>query len=167
LPDPSRGVHTPAMSTWREKLQKVMDDRGITQYRLAEMTGIRQPRISTWLAGKGEPGLDQWGLICRALDVPLSTFLPDHLADDVPDYRTPDEQMLAHVARKVGVRKMWELIVKGAGGEDPSAGPGPGPPSGPIKPIRTIGRQVGGAHDDPPAGPGEGEASRKPPKRRK
>jgi transcriptional regulator with XRE-family HTH domain len=156
--------------TWREKLQQVMDDRGLSQYKLAEATGIRQPRISTWLSGKGEPGLDQWGRMCRALDVPLSTFLPDHLAGDIPDYRSDEEQMLVRVARKVGVQGLWELIaeaaIHGRGGK-PGAEPGAGPTPGPIKPIRTIGRQVGGAHDDPPASPGEGEASRKPPKRRK
>lgn len=155
--------------TWREKLQKVMDDRGLTQYRLAEMTGIRQPRISAWLAGKGEPGLDQWGLLCRALDVPLSTFLPDHLTDDVPDYRTPDEQMLAHVARKVGVRAIWELIADAAIGRGRPPDPGAGPaPSGPIKPIREITRR---AEDvTPPATPPAGDPGRsgkRPPKRQK
>jgi transcriptional regulator with XRE-family HTH domain len=153
-------------ATWREKLQKVMDDRGVSQYKLAEMTGIRQPRISDWLRDIGEPGLDQWGLLCRALDVPLSTFLPDHLADDVPDYRTPDEQMLAHVARKVGVRAIWELIADAAIGRGRAPEPPPpAPKPGPVKSIRTIARREDGAGEAPPEGNGGGKES--PPKRKR
>lgn len=171
--------HTPAMSiTWREKLQKIMDDRNVTQYALAKATGLRQSRISLWVGGRGEPSLDEWGLLCRALDVPISTFLPEHLASAVPDYRTEEEQMLVRVARKVGVQGIWELVaeaaIHGRGGKPsggpespPMPGPTPGPRSpGPIAPIREMTRR---ADDLPPAPAPEKDdgGKRKPPKREK
>jgi transcriptional regulator with XRE-family HTH domain len=128
------------MLTWREKLDVAMRDRQLTQYRLAKETGLRQSRISLWLSGTGEPSLEEWGLLCRALDVPLSWFFAEN-DGPVPEYRTPEEQLLIRVARKVGIELIWELIARaavdrGAGHADASVPPPRSP--GPIPPIREI-----------------------------
>jgi transcriptional regulator with XRE-family HTH domain len=117
--DTSCGLKSNPLSTkfpgmdWRTKLKKALDDRDWSQYRLAKETGLRQSRISLWLNGQGEPGLEEWRLMGVALDIPITWFLADS-DEPAPDYRTPEEQMLIRVARKVGIEAIWELIASAA-----------------------------------------------------
>ena len=50
------------------KLKEVMQSKGITHIRLAEMLGIKNQNISRWTTGKICPTIDTLVKLCRCLD---------------------------------------------------------------------------------------------------
>jgi len=156
---------------WRKKLILALADRGLTQYRLAAETGIRQSRLSLWLNGTGEPGLEEWVKISKALDIPLAWFADDR-ADPPPECRSPEEQMLVRVARKVGIVSIWGLIASVAierwpgSGSSAGATDPPARPVGPIPPVRDIVSREAGAEGDPGGEDEDGKGGRRRPRRK-
>lgn len=60
-----------------EKLQKLLDDRGITVYRLAKDIGVPNNRIYDWKKGICRPKMDIMGKIAHYFDVPIEYFLEE------------------------------------------------------------------------------------------
>jgi len=60
-------------------LASVAKDKGISTYRLAEMTGFKQPNVHRMLAGRYSPSLDNLIKLANALGVYL--FIIDKDAD--------------------------------------------------------------------------------------
>lgn len=60
-----------------EKIKQYLTDHGIMQKFLIEKTGIRKMRISDICAGKCRIEVTEYYKICKALNVPLETFLDD------------------------------------------------------------------------------------------
>lgn len=58
-----------------ETFKKVIDEKGITPYRVAVETGISQATLSDWKLGKSKPKVDKLQIIADYLGVPLETFL--------------------------------------------------------------------------------------------
>ena len=56
------------MSVFSDRLRLIMDERGITQIKLSEITGIPKSAISQYLADRFRPNRDRTYVICRALD---------------------------------------------------------------------------------------------------
>jgi transcriptional regulator with XRE-family HTH domain len=155
-------AHNPSMAKdWRQKLSEAMADRGLTQYRLAKETGLNQSRISLWLSGTGDPTIEQWVTLCRALDVPLSWFYPQ-IDSAIPEYRTPQEQSLVRVARKVGIDSIWELIASAAVERIPRQSDEGTPPVSTIRPIREL-----TSHEPPPKPEDDGKGEPKPGRKKK
>lgn len=57
-----------------EKIYCYIDERGIKQVFLAEMTGIGQQKLNRILKGKQEITVSDYELICGALNVGVNTF---------------------------------------------------------------------------------------------
>lgn len=55
--------------TISERIFKILDDRGLSQKDLSDMTGIRTSVISDWKRKGTNPGSDRILKICEALDV--------------------------------------------------------------------------------------------------
>ena len=51
--------------TISERMFQIMDERGITQYKLSQMTGISTRTISDWRSKKTNPGADKIMMICE------------------------------------------------------------------------------------------------------
>ena len=56
----------------KEKLSKIIAEKGITQIQLAEDSGVTQPAISSYLSGDREPTLRSIAKMADALGVGLS-----------------------------------------------------------------------------------------------
>lgn len=57
-----------------EKFEKLLNERGITPYRVHKETGISTATLSDWKNGKSQPKKDKIETICDYFGVPLSYF---------------------------------------------------------------------------------------------
>lgn len=57
------------------KIEKLMNERGITAYRLSKDTGIAQSSLSDWKTGKSKPGAEKLYILARYFGVPMEFFL--------------------------------------------------------------------------------------------
>lgn len=76
------------MSVFSERLRTTMEERGFTQIRLSEMTGIPKSAISQYLSDRFKPKRDRTYLICRVLEVDPAWLLG--LSDKKADFRAPN-----------------------------------------------------------------------------
>lgn len=95
--------------TISERLFQIMEMKGISQYRLAQMTGISRKTIYDWSVKGTNPGADKIMLICSALEItpemllsgdnvvqekkPLQGSVPDILSEQrlIESYRNCSE----------------------------------------------------------------------------
>ena len=52
-------------------LVKILQERGISRYRLSKMTGIPQSTIAEWVKNNKTPSADRLAIVADALDVSL------------------------------------------------------------------------------------------------
>lgn len=60
-----------------ERLFKIMKKKNVSQYELANITGITQSTISDWKTKKTNPSADKLMKICDALDISIEELLQD------------------------------------------------------------------------------------------
>jgi transcriptional regulator with XRE-family HTH domain len=58
-----------------ERYAKLRDEKGLTDYRVSEDTGISKSTLSEWKAGKYEPKLDKIAALAAYFDVPIEYFV--------------------------------------------------------------------------------------------
>lgn len=58
-----------------KKFQKLLDDSGVSVYRVSKETGVPQSTLSEWKAGKYEPKLDKIYELAKYFNVPIEYFL--------------------------------------------------------------------------------------------
>lgn len=57
-----------------EKFENLLNERGITPYRVHKDTGISTATLSVWKNGKSQPKKDKIEKLCEYFEVPLSYF---------------------------------------------------------------------------------------------
>src|SRR5699024_4579490 len=57
-----------------DKFEKLLNERGVTPYRVHKETGISTATLSDWKNGKSQPKKDKIEKICEYFNVPLSYF---------------------------------------------------------------------------------------------
>ena len=82
--------------TWKEKVLALMQQRGITQKQLAQLSGITESSISRYLHSEKRPRMDIVVNIAKALCVKTEYFLDDADASQDSAY----EYIATAVARK-------------------------------------------------------------------
>lgn len=60
-----------------EKFETLLDEKGITAYRVAIDTGISTATLSNWKNGRYEPKTDKLKKIADYFDVPIEYFLEE------------------------------------------------------------------------------------------
>lgn len=70
--------------TISERIFQIMDERGLTIYRLAKITGISYHTINDWRHKKTNPGADKIMLLCVALEVTPEMLLTGKGRDEYP-----------------------------------------------------------------------------------
>lgn len=63
------------MKTWVDKVKKAMDEKGINQKKLSELSGITEPSISRYLKGERTPRIDIITNFARALNLDINDLL--------------------------------------------------------------------------------------------
>lgn len=56
-------------------LKKLMDERGLTSYRVSLDTGIPQTTLSDWKNGRSKPKVDKLKILADYFGVSLETFV--------------------------------------------------------------------------------------------
>jgi len=76
----------------------IMEEKGITQYRLSKLTGISVQTINDWKKKHTNPGADKIMLICEALEITPEELLrgtaSDHKTGEVDPENYTEMQML-------------------------------------------------------------------------
>lgn len=67
-------------------LNKIMEEKDITAYRVAKRLGVHQTTIANWRSGKSTPKTELLPKIAEALETPVYTFLPQNLAEKYLEY---------------------------------------------------------------------------------
>lgn len=75
-----------------DNMIELCEKRGISKYRLAQMTGIAQSSLGRIMAKESLPSLPTLEKICEALDVTLSQFFCEGDPDDLTQ---PQSEVLA------------------------------------------------------------------------
>ena len=55
--------------------EKLRDDRGLTDYRVAMETNIPKSTFSEWKSGRSKPKLEKLIKLADFFDVPITTFI--------------------------------------------------------------------------------------------
>ncbi len=76
-----------------DRIQQLKAQRGWTEYRLAEESGIPQSTISSWYRKNINPSIGSLEAICAAFQITLSQFF-SWGEDDAPVQLTPSQRRL-------------------------------------------------------------------------
>ena len=68
--------------TISERLFKIMDEKGITAYKLSKMTGISARTVFDWRKKNTNPGTDKIMVICEALQISPNELLVGECSDE-------------------------------------------------------------------------------------
>lgn len=60
-----------------EKILKLMEEKGLTAYRVAKDTGISQVSFSDWKSGRSKPSLDTLIILSRYFGVTLEELISE------------------------------------------------------------------------------------------
>ena len=64
-----------------QNYEKLRDERGLTDYKVAAETGISQVTLSDWKHGLYTPKLDKLLAIAKLFDVPITALINDDPAE--------------------------------------------------------------------------------------
>lgn len=65
-----------------EKLNRLLDNKEVTAYRVAKDTGLAPSLFSDWKTGKSKPKVDKLLILARYFDVPLEYFVEEEGVKD-------------------------------------------------------------------------------------
>lgn len=68
-----------------EKIYKIRNEMGLTQKEFAKIAGVSQSAINFWENGKRQPRLEQLNKLASSLNIPISTFIDEHLVEDIAE----------------------------------------------------------------------------------
>lgn len=63
--------------TFYEKYEKLRQEKGVSNYRVSEATGISEATLSEWKNGKYSPKIDSIRVIAKYFDVPFTDLIGD------------------------------------------------------------------------------------------
>ena len=107
------------------KIKQLRRQRGLTQSMLAERINVSYQQVQKYEQGHSRISVQRLSAIARALDCPISVFLPDEkplrVAEDAPVYPaaetlpfrlSPEEAALLKQFRKIGSKKIRAGLLK-------------------------------------------------------
>ena len=84
-----------------EKFARLLQEKGVTPYRVHKETGVSQSTLSDWKNGKSVPKIDKLQLIADYFEVPVSYFLEDeHEKSSAPENSEQSIEAILEEARK-------------------------------------------------------------------
>ena len=104
-----------------EKFSKLLQDYGVTAYRVSKATGIAQSVFSEWKRGKSQPKLDKLQKIADFFNVPVTYFTEDNImveAHNEPIYVDDETREIIDQLRIRPEMKVLFSVSKNASKED-------------------------------------------------
>lgn len=138
-----------------KKLNKLMDERGVTYLEVARHVGVGTTTVFRWLNQKGKPlrpRLDEAARLAELLGVRVD-YLADDALDAPPPGLSPQEELLLDLIRRMGVNEASDrlsLVRTGSAGYSPRATPRPA--AGEPPRIKSAGQGSGADRGNPPRG---------------
>ena len=84
-----------------EKFARLLQENGVTPYRVHNETGVSQSTLSDWKNGKSVPKIDKLQLIADYFEVPVSYLLEDeHEKSPAPENSEQSIEAILEEARK-------------------------------------------------------------------
>lgn len=62
-----------------DRYKKIRDEKGVTDYKVAESTGITKSTFSDWKTGRSCPKIDKLKKVADYFEVPLEYFLEEEV----------------------------------------------------------------------------------------
>lgn len=90
-----------------ERILQLKEERGWSEYRLSEESGIAQPTISSWFRKNINPSISSLENICNAFHITLSQFFA---YDNTPIDLTDLQQELLHHCSKLSTQQQQYLL---------------------------------------------------------
>ena len=84
-----------------DRIRSLSEERGFTQYKLSELSGVPQSTIYNMFKRRTMPKLDNLDKKCVALDISMSDFFSAHSKPAEDGYITEDEQQLLWISRNL------------------------------------------------------------------
>lgn len=81
-----------------KKILTLREERGWTEYKLAEKSGITQSTISTWYRKNILPSISSLENICTAFNITLSQFFAEN-SEDVQDLNDIQKKIILEVSK--------------------------------------------------------------------
>ena len=104
-----------------EKFSKLLQDYGVTAYKVAMATGISQTTFSDWKNGKSQPKIDKLQKIADFFNVPVTYFTEDNImveAHNEPIYVDDETREIIDQLRIRPEMKVLFSVSKNASKED-------------------------------------------------
>ena len=101
--------------TISERIFQIMEERGLTLYRLSKMTGISYQTMNDWKKKNTNPGADKIMLLCAALEVTPEMLLSGKGREELPDkvlnkFEPDTERDLLLMYRELSTSKKTRLL---------------------------------------------------------
>ena len=93
--------------TFGEKIKHAREAMGLSQNKLAQLSGMAQSSISYLESGEKKPNLETITLIAKALDLPVSNLIDPQSVDNV---LPPNIAELAKIASQLSTENVKLLI---------------------------------------------------------
>ncbi len=81
-----------------QKITTLRKERGITEYQLAELSGLKQSTISSWYHKNVVPTTSSIQKICKGLDISLSQFFTEN-EDDSIEFNSKQHEISNRIAK--------------------------------------------------------------------
>ena len=98
-----------------DRIRNLSEERGFTQYKLSELSGVPQSTIYNMFKRRTMPKLDNLDKKCVALDISMSDFFSAHSKPAEDGYITEDEQRLLWISRNLSKKNQEHLITYAKG----------------------------------------------------
>lgn len=102
-------------TTFRERLEKIIIDRGIKKRALAEKIGMAPNTLSGYLNGKHLPDIFTLIRICDTLNISTDYLLGRTDNPNVDNNRTPNENEMLSYYRLISKKSQHELLGEARG----------------------------------------------------
>ena len=83
-----------------EKFKQLLDERGITTYRVAKDTGIHQAMFCDWKSGKSSPKTENLVKIAKYFGVPIGYFFGYEDENTNKYGYIPEREIIIHIGEK-------------------------------------------------------------------
>lgn len=93
-----------------EIFQRLLDEKGITPYRVSKETGIASSTLTDWKLGRSTPKADKIQTIANYFGVDVSLFYGDSVPSEQKEMDIPEIHVINRAAKKMDQAKRDRMM---------------------------------------------------------